>query len=412
MHNIDCYSASCSGLLAFVVVLGMLIAGCDGILDVDRPTIIAEEELDDPQNAELIVNGLISDFENAFDTYIVMGGVLGNELKDGTFTAARWPIDQRTIQSQDDVHPAYDAYNPLQTARWSADEAVEKLQGWSDDEVDERRDKLATAAAYSGYSHVLLGEGYCSMAIDLGPEIDREEVWERALDRFALAITEAEAAGNADMRNMAYLGQARALHNLDRIDEAATAAAEVEEDFEIVMTASDASERRQNSVFVQMDALNVTISEIYRDLEVEGEPDPRVNVTDEEAAPAGVPIFTTDKYDSFGASIPIARWAEAQLIIAEAEGGQEAVDIINDLRQAHGLEGTFESSDEAEIQEQIIEERQREFFLESHALYDLTHYDLSLFPEPGSSWRDGEGTYGNQRCMPLPDVERDNNPNI
>lgn len=412
MYTTDWYTTFCSKLLALVLVVGLIVAGCDGVLDVDRPTIIAEEELDDPQNAELIVNGLVSDFENAFDTYIVLGGVLGNEFKDATFTAARWPVDQRTIQASDDVHSAYNAYEPLQTARWSADEAVEKLQEWSDDEVDERSDKIATAAAYSGYSRVLLGEGYCSMAIDLGPEIDRDEVWEQALDQFDLAITEAEAAGNTDMRNMAYLGQARALHNLNRIDEAATAAAEVEEGFEMTMSASDASARRQNSVFVQMDALDVTISEIYRDLEVEGQPDPRVNTIDEDATNAGLQLFTTDKYDDFGASIPIARWAEAQLIIAEAEGGQEAVDIINELRQAHGLEGTFESTDEAEIQEQIIEERQRELFLESHALYDLTHYDLDLFPEPGSDWRAGEGTYGDQQCMPLPDVERDNNPNI
>lgn len=411
VRKIKCF-ASRNWILKSVAVLlaaGLFIS-CDSILDVETPTLVDEEDLDNPVHAELLVNGAVSDFEAAFDTYILMGGVLGNELGDATFTASRWPVDRRTVVAADDVHPAYFAYEPLSTARWSADNIIIKLQEWTDQEVENRQSLLATAAAYSGYSHVLLGEGFCSMAIDQSSELSREEVWEMAIEKFTLAINEAQASGNDEILNMAYVGRARANLNLGNTAEAASDAEQVEDGFVISMTASDASSRRQNSVYAQMNAQNITISEIFRDLQVQGEPDVRVPVIDEEAEPAGVPVFTTPKYDSFGSPIPIARWEEAQLIIAEHEGGQTAVGIINTLRAAHDLP-EFESNNEQEIQDQIIEERQRELFLESHSLYDITRYNLDLIPEPGTPYVHG-GSYGDLRCMPLPDVERDNNPNI
>lgn len=395
---------------AAIFLVAVFIMSCDGILDVDTPTLVDEEDLDDPQQAGLLISGTIADFEAAFDTYILMGGVLGNELGDATFTASRWPVDRRSVVSADNVHPAYFAYSPLSTARWSADNAVGKLQEWSDQQVENRRSLIATAAAYSGYSHILLGEGFCTMAIDLSAELSRQQVWEMAIDKFDLAISEAQASGNNEILNMAYMGRARANFNLGNTSQAANDAGQVEEGFVITMSASDASSRRQNSIFAQMNAQNITIAEIFRDLEVQGVPDVRVPVVDEEAEPAGVAVFTTPKYNSFSAEIPIARWEEAQLIIAEHEGGQTAVEIINSLRAAHGLPD-FESSDEQEIQNQIIEERQRELFLESHSLYDITRYNLDLVPAPGTTYPQG-GQYSDRRCMPLPDVERDNNPNI
>jgi hypothetical protein len=393
-----------------ILLLAFIITSCSDILDVDTPTLVDEEDLQDPAQAELLVRGAIADFESAFDTYILMGGVLGNELGDATFTASRWPVDRRTVVAADDVHPAYFSYSPLSTARWSADNIIDNLQQWTDQQVENRQSLLATAAAYSGYSHILLGEGFCTMAIDQSPELSREEVWEMAIEKFDLAIAEAQSSGNDEILNMAYVGRARANLNLGNTAAAASDAQQVDEGFSITMTASDASGRRQNSVFAEMNAQNITITEQFRDLEVQGEPDVRVPVVDENAAPAGVPVFTTPKYDSFGAEIPIARWEEAQLIIAEHEGGQTAVNIINDLRAEHGLP-EFSSTDEQEIQDQVIEERQRELFLESHHLYDVTRYNLDLFPAPGTPFPNG-GTYADQRCLPLPDVERDNNPNI
>ena len=47
--------------------------------------------------------------------------------------------------------------------------------------------------------------------------------------------------------------------------------------------------------------------------------------------------------------------------------------------------------------------------LEGQHLGDIIRYGIALTPRDGSPYPGG-GTYGSQRCMPLPDVERDNNP--
>ena len=60
----------------------------------------------------------------------------------------------------------------------------------------------------------------------------------------------------------------------------------------------------------------------------------------------------------------------------------------------------------------VREERRRELFLEGHRLYDTIRFNLPLVPAAGAVFPNGGGTYGNNKCLPLPDVERLNNPSI
>jgi hypothetical protein len=120
--------------------------------------------------------------------------------------------------------------------------------------------------------------------------------------------------------------------------------------------------------------------------------------------------YIQTKYASESAPIPLATGVEAQLIIAEIEGGQAAVDIINALHAAVGLD-PFTSSDPTEIRNQVIEERRRAFFLEGHRNYDRIRFSLPLDPPPGAPYRWG-GLFEDAKCLPLPDVERLNNPNL
>lgn len=47
--------------------------------------------------------------------------------------------------------------------------------------------------------------------------------------------------------------------------------------------------------------------------------------------------------------------------------------------------------------------------LEGQHLGDIIRYGVPLTPAAGAPYPGG-GVYGSQRCLPLPDVERDNNP--
>jgi hypothetical protein len=124
-----------------------------------------------------------------------------------------------------------------------------------------------------------------------------------------------------------------------------------------------------------------------------------------------VRLFVQNKYKSLADPIPMATWREAVLIRAEVAGGATAVQLINQLRTAANLPA-FASTVETEIQAQVREERRRELFLEGQRLYDTIRFNLPLVPAAGAVFPNGGGTYGNNKCLPLPDVERLNNPSI
>jgi hypothetical protein len=400
-------------------------AACDSLLDVEAPSRIPAETLDDPATAPLLVNGAVGDFECAFGAYVVMGGVVGEEFIDATQTADRWPYDRREVQPGDRRYGEFGCvdlgvYTPLSTARWAAENALAKLQGWTDQQVTSRGTLVATAAAYSGYSHLLLGEGFCSgvlldETLTPGGEATRAQVLERAVERFTQAHAAAQAAGNADLANLALVGRARARLNLGQNAAAAADAALVTPNYVKVASASAIATRRENRVVAQnVSSNNLSVGPRYRGLMVGDSVDKRVPVSDlGRNATDGTRIWVQNKYPSPATPIPLATWDEAQLIIAEVQGGQTAVNIINAFRTRAGLP-QFSSADPAAIRAQVIEERRRELFLEGHHLGDIIRYNLPLTPAPGAAFAKG-GTYGPQGsalCLPLPNIEVLNNPLI
>lgn len=405
--------------------LGALVAsgaGCDmldRLLAVEAPSQVEARNLENPRYASLLVDGAIADFECGLGHYIVAGGLIGSELADPQQSAAQWDYDRRTLApaggwyATSTCDDRLGAYTPLSTARWAADDVLTKLGKWTDEEVPKRTQLVATAAVYSGYSHILLGEGFCSAAFDAGPEVTRMAVFERATDRFTQAIAAAETSGRTDLYHTALVGRARALLNLGRATEAAEDARRVPAGFAKFANYSSAHARAENKIFVLNNRSHlISVYNAFRDITYAGVPDSRVAVvnTGKKGANQQTAIWTQTKYPTASSPIPIARWVEAQLIVAEAEGGKTAVEIINALHEQAGLP-KFESTDPLEISRQIVEERRRELFLEGHHLGDLIRYDLPLDPAPGTVFVNG-GVYGDMRCMPLPDVERLNNPSI
>jgi len=400
----------------------LALAACNSLLDVDAPSRIPADALNDPSNATLLLSGAIGDFECAFQSYVVMGGIVGEELVDATQTADRWPYDRRAVDPSDRRYgefacTALGVYTPLSTARWAADNALARLQGWTDEQVAGRAVMVATAAAYSGYSHLLLGEGFCSgvlldESLQAGAEVPRADVLRRAVARFDQAVQGAQAAGNADILNMALVGRARAKLDLGDKAGAAADARLVAANYAKVVTASTIASRRENRVVEQNNnSQSVTIGPSYRNLAFGGVADPRVRVTDTgRNATDGNRIWVQTKYATLATGVPLATWDEAQLIIAEVEGGPSAVNIINLFHTRAGLPA-FASTDAAAIQAQVVEERRRELFLEGQHLGDIIRYNLALTPATGTAFPKG-GTYGSTTCLPLPNIEKLNNRNI
>jgi hypothetical protein len=141
--------------------------------------------------------------------------------------------------------------------------------------------------------------------------------------------------------------------------------------------------RRQNRVFTFNQAGLVSVAPIYRDASTSG-----VTVTNagKNGTDNRTPLYVQTKYATSSSPIPIASYAEAQLIIAEAQGSPT-----------------------------IAADRARTLFLEGQHFFDVRRLNLPQVPAAGTPYSTvylKGGNYGSERCFPLPDVERLNNPNL
>jgi len=417
----------------FFLVLVLALNSCDALdnlISVEAPSQVAADDLDNPANADLMVNSAINEFRCALVHFIGAGAYVGNEWGVGANQGGGSYVwyDARTFEPQgwtamyatgDCSGDAPNVYEPLSTARWMADDALDRLDRWEAEGavIPNRTELTAKAAAFAGYSLTLLGEAMCAAAIDGGPELTPADIFALADDRFATAMTAAQSAGDDDILNVARVGRARAQLNLGQSATAATIAASVPTGFSYEFAYSSADPATENKLFVLMEReLMATVEPMYRNMMFLGQPDPRVVAVDLGLlAPATtIEIWGTTKYTSLGSPVPVATWEEAQLIMAEAALNasqlQEAVDIINVLHAAVGL-ADFVSNDAAEIRAQLIYERAAELFLEGQHMQDLERLNLTLVPAPGTDAYHG-GVNGDQICFPLPEVEYLNNPNI
>jgi hypothetical protein len=409
------------------LVFGAVAAtACVGdLLEFEAGDRVESGSLAGPGNAELLVRSAVGDFECAFVQYIVTTSQVTDEMDNSNLASTEaFQLDRRSVNKERTHYALFPCgtteglLTPIQTARFQADDILGKLETWTDAEVNpadpgRRTELIATAAAFAGYDYVLLGEGFCTATVDGGPELTQAQVFTEAEERFTRALAAAQTAGDAAMRNLALVGRARARLNLGKTAEAVADAELVSAGFEHFATTSAASTRARNSIY-QYNGVSALISvgPAYLGLTFAGVPDPRVPVVD--AGGNGqdnlTPLRLQQKYTSLDQSIRMASHTEAQLVIAEVVGGQRAVGIINALHDAAGLPH-FASNDPAAIRAQVIEERSREFFLESQHFFDVARLNLPLSPPVGAPYIKG-GLYGDMRCFPLPDVERDNNSNI
>lgn len=411
------------GRLFPLVAAAVLASGCSDLLEVDLPGVVEAKTLDDPGISTLLVESAIADFECAYTNYSAGSSAMSDEWwhTSGGQVYREWGGRQINAQNDNYVRAACDEggfgqYVVIQTARFQAKDAFERVTGFNDADVPgDKNDMLATASAYEGYSLLMLGENFCEMAIDGGSIMQPSEVLALSSERFERAIS--MAGSNDDIRNMASVGLARARRGMGNLNGAATAAATVPEEFQYDVNRDDTPRRRWNR-FVDSNVRrsDYTVAPPFRGIEWKGDPDPRVELFYNGVIAAyDVDWWQTTKYKTLSDNIPLATWVEAQLIMAESQGGLAAVDVINKLHARAGLKPFDPATDMVEgptgdnIMNMVIEQRRREFFLEGgHRLSDMLVYDLPFFTGVDHLGRE----YGDTTCWPLPDLERLGNPNI
>jgi hypothetical protein len=415
------------GAVAFVLgVSGM--AGCNKLLDVSVPGNIEESRLDDPALADLLTRSVISAWECSLTQHAGATGLLGTELSTSSNFGSRDNFDNRiadTVANSGATSTCpggaalYSSSGAQYVAMALGRDITRRYEAWTDAQLPKRTLQLATVTIYAAYAMSIFGEGYCNAVLEAnGPALKPLQVDSVAESWFTKGLAYAISAADVNLQTMAYAGRARMRLYRGDMAGAIADAQKVPAGFVQYTTYGATPLTRVNRIWGETwrDKHN-TVHPSFYNLTVDGVPDNRVQVQDMKAKGVDgvIPSWNPVKYNLASSSIRMASWEEAQLIIAEASLGQTAVDRINAIRTKRVLP-LFKPknvNDTNEILNQVIEERRRELFLEGHWLADMIRHK----GRPGTAFDEGLNQqriteYRPLYCIPLPDREINNNPNV
>lgn len=425
------------GIIGLAVMVAA--AGCDSILEVDVPGQITESGAFIPSQAQVLVNSAIADIECAMSDFIASNAAGSEDVSSrsvGWWGSVYEYADSPGTANCSIAETSYGWFVPLQKGRWMAEQVYTRLTDeWDDAAVANRSQHLATSAIYAGISYTLLGEYFCEVTVNTGPLMSWEESLMEAEKWFSAALQHIASAGSfaiptgitSDAEQMALLLRARAKFARGDLVGADADASRIQKGFISWITRESGGERtRWNRVYsahIGQPGWVPTLGPIYwwdgppnpatgqpwpdtipftgywelailedgRAVSDAGRPvtlsdypeavaDSRVPVVSRgtTGGPNQYPSWRPDKYQSPDDDMPLAKWEEAWLILAQIRGGQEAIDLVNEIRAAHGLPlVTYLAPGDAEgIQTMLIEEIRRTHFLEGRYWATKLRYNL------------------------------------
>jgi len=403
---------------AFATATVVTTSACDRLLSVDNPANVPVDALTDPGLMATLESGALQSFQCAYDNYIATVGVMSGEYWVSSNFVDSHPWEWRGViqikatggSCAGRTATSLGFYTPMQQARFQLDDLFKRASEFTDDQVPNRQRMLTEARAYGAYAYMILGETMCDMTVDGGPKLTSADVWKMAEDKFTEAITLATALGDASLKNMATAGRARARLDLGKLTDAAADARLVPVNFvrNAEYAASTTTQSRENRIFnLTFTNLYISVAPPYQGLTVDGKPDPRVPVLDlkRNGQDTQTPYFQQQLFKTVSTPIPIASYIESQLILAEASTDQAeklaALNRVRALNNISPLTGTV-------TDDIILEERRRQLFSQGQRYTDMLRKKLPF--QTGTN-RKGQ-VYSNLTCIPLPDVETQNNPNL
>lgn len=405
------------------------IAGCSDLLSVRDPGSIPGTQLVDPALEQLVVNGVIGEFQNAYGYYALWSGVLADEaFTDHTNVDVR----QFSLHDFNDLNSINEgAYVNIQRARQSADDGVERLRTMLGAQAASSLN-VARVLAYGAYAYVLLAEGFCDAPVNLSAPKTPDELFAAAIARFEEAVTIATAsktgatAANAaaadDIVHMSRVGAARAALKMGDPARARAFASLVPAGYEKLAYYSSNSVRENNQlhrpartadpflgtspVFLAKDDPRAPSLATTR-LGLNSNPirpPQRAYMMVGWTSTALTPIDITT-------NMKFATGLEARYIVAEADGATASTLAFVNERRAAGGQAAVALTGTA-LMDELREQRARDFFLTGQRLGDLRRYleaGTDLFPK--GKYPVFTDHYGDKTCFIVPLSEKAGNPN-
>ncbi|MEZ4416522.1 MAG: hypothetical protein R3E10_12315 [Gemmatimonadota bacterium] len=432
-------------LATAVAALALVGSACsvNDLLEVNNPAELNEELLQDSTLVNVLVNGVVGDFQVAYSDPFVWRGTM---FTDEQITGINWEqtarLSQRIVRF--DEGDADLMFSELSRARAQADSIAGRFRDLLANPSSDGR--MATVLAYAGYSYILLADAMCEATVNVGSDIYQPlQLYQFAVDRFDEALSVAQAAGDADLVNMIRVGLSRAHLNLGNNAQVLAIAPQVPADYRRWVEYSATDPRTYNVLEARVVGANHSLGmhphflaggpgnfgtqdleAFLTDPRVQHLPDWRLghNRLTQLYTPKQGLMFSEYNGETFatggrppdfgqGTDITFASGLEAQHNYYEALGPTpETLAFVND-RRAFGNQAPVNLSGD-ELMMELRDQRGRDLFLNGSRLGDLRRWlrqGDDMFPSgthPTTQW----GDYGSATCYPMPLEEYEGNPNV
>ena len=161
--------------LAFALVV---IAGCESLLEVDLPSAVTSDALDNPDVAGVLVNSIMANVECGYSVFVFDASGQEDNYQSSTGVAGNYPQYTATAGggSCDNGPYSQSWLDPFLVARGQAYVVYDQISSYND--LDNQAELLAQTAFYTAVVMDVFGEHFCEFAIDGGPLL----TWQETLD--------------------------------------------------------------------------------------------------------------------------------------------------------------------------------------------------------------------------------------
>ena len=383
-------------IVTVLLISFVFLPSCSDLLTVDDPQSYADDDLDREEAIPAVANGVLGDFYMAIDDFVLVTALLADEYQH-TGTWNDWDqISTGRIQPGIANGTSDAAFDDLLSTRWAAKDAERRIESVLGAEA-ESNEYYVQVKVVKAFTNLITAMGYAEAPREAGGEaITDMELAELAVTQFNEAIQLAQSNGFTSWERLGTSGRARANLMIGNHSEALSDAQKIPDGYVHNAMFSVSTGGQQNGVvslthwdnnragglynawWDQVDADEGYLIDPYTN-----ELDLRVPIRYEDGAlgvDGNTPHYSEMKYTELGDDIRLTHWQEMRLIEAEVyfqdEEYQDALDKVNEVRDAAGLTEHAMPSDQNEILDYILHERFAEMFLEGHRLNDLNRYNL------------------------------------
>jgi hypothetical protein len=419
--------------IAVLVACGSVLASCSDLTNIERTGVVQPAAQNNVTGAVAMYAGATQKFVTTTQNSILFSGLFADELIDASGASQVFGhLDARRPQN------STNQTGQLLTEFSNALVALRFAAGQLEQYAPTPGARRGQMYSYEGYLETYLADQFCSGIpfstidfngnVEYGTGTSTAETYGRAIAHFDSAI--AVSTDSARVLNLARVGKGRALVNLGRYAEAATATAAVPTSFVYNLDINAAVVAQQNALYttttLQKRVAVPTGSDGINGINWAAAADPRVRVAPNGKGFDGViDVYSYVPFSSTGAPIRIASGIEARLVEAEAAlqannndaatTGTGWLGILNTLRATAITPGLAPLADPGSYQARVnllFRERAFWLYLTSTRMADLRRLvrqygrtQETVFPT--GTYRDGQ-PWGSEVNLTPPLLERPN----